>query len=183
MNRSEEANIVKGCQKGKSKYQRMLYDTFAPKMYPVCLRYCHDQQTAQDVLQDAFIKVFGHIKSFTLEGSLEGWIRRIVVNTAINVYRSKIRKIDGGDIELAYEESVPANAIDAISEKELLGIISQLPDGYRLVFSLYAIDGYSHKEIADQLGISESSSRSQLTRARKTLMLAVEQMHEKSEAC
>ena len=165
-----EKDLIKQCIKGKARYQRDLYDRFAGKMYAVCYRYAKNKEDAKDILQETFIKVFANLKSFKGEGSFEGWIRRIAVTTSIRHYENSIRKIDTRDIELVQEGSVQETILSEISAQEISSVISNLPDGYRMVFNMYAIEGYSHKEIGKELGITESSSRSQLTRARKMLI-------------
>ncbi len=140
-------------------------------MMAVCLRYARSREEAEDLLQDAFIKVFDGIGDFQFKGSLEGWIRKITVNTALRHYkRSSFRPEHNGvewDIEMAEEPDVYGQ----LEEEDLMRLIARLPDGYRVVFNLYAIEGYSHKEIADMLGIQESTSRSQLVKARKMLQI------------
>ena len=140
-------------------------------MMAVCLRYARSREEAEDLLQDAFIKVFDSIVDFQFKGSLEGWIRKITVNTALRHYqRHNIRPEYNGvewDADIAEEPDVYAR----LEEEDLLRIVARLPDGYRVVFNLFAIEGYNHKEIADLLGIQESTSRSQLVKARKMLQL------------
>ena len=138
-------------------------------MMTVCRRYGRHKLEAEDILQDSFIKVYKALHQFKFEGSLEGWIRRIVVTTAIKSVRKKSFTNELYDVELDYEEVSSPLALSNLNEEELLRYISELPDGYRYIFNMYAIEGYSHKEIADNLGIKESTSRSQLTKARKML--------------
>ena len=138
-------------------------------MYYVCLRYASDQVEAQDMLQEGFIRLFGNLDSFKGKGSFEGWTRRIFVHTAIKYYH-RMRKHNGNvPIDHAYAHEVSATALSELGEKELLRLVQNLPDGYRIVFNMYAIEGLSHKEIAENLGIKESTSRSQLVKARKML--------------
>ncbi|MBK9513573.1 MAG: sigma-70 family RNA polymerase sigma factor [Flavobacteriales bacterium] len=138
-------------------------------MYAVCLRYARHELEAQDLLQEGFIRVFDKLSGFRLQGSLEGWIRRIMVHTAINTYRKKSFQQERFGLEHLPEEPVESVALDQLGEQEVLKLVSALPDGYRAVFNLYAIDGYDHAEIAEMLGFGESTSRSQLAKARRML--------------
>ncbi len=164
-----EEEIIKGCVKQDIKCQKMLFDRYSGKMFAVCLRYTRSTEDAEDVLQDGFIRVYRYLSSFKNEGSLEGWIRRVIVNVALRHYQKS-----QSHQEVVYQEyhtdlSVAPEVLGQLSEQDLLLIINQLPEGYRLVFNLYAIEGYSHAEIAKMLEIQESTSRSQLTKARKLL--------------
>ncbi len=142
---------------------------YSGKMLAVCLRYTRHRMEAEDILQDAFIKVFDNISRFEFKGSFEGWIRRIVINTALKNYGKKSFKQEQIGLENQPELPLEPEIYSNLEEEELLRLINQLPDGYRVVFNLYAVEGYSHKEIADLLGIQESTSRSQLVKARKML--------------
>jgi RNA polymerase sigma-70 factor (ECF subfamily) len=143
-------------------------------MYGVCLRYAKNRDDAQDLMHDGFIKVYTGLHEYKFEGSLEGWIRRIMVNTAINFYKRKsghyLIEIDGNEEMFNGFED---NIIEQISTAELLGYINEMPDGYRIVFNLYVIEGYQHNEIAEILGISDGTSKTQLMKARKYLMKKV----------
>lgn len=162
-------SIWQGCQAQDKKSQALLYNYFSKKMFAVCLRYAQTTLEAQDVLQNGFIKVFTKHHRYDGKGSLEGWIKRIIVNTAIENYRNNKDKYTD-TIELHHENTMHSYFYsDTTSYKDLLNIIKELPLGYRTVFNLYAIEGYSHKEIAEMLGISEGSSKSQLSRARQSL--------------
>lgn len=162
--------IVRGCIKNNRQSQSELYKMFASKMYGVCLRYAGNSFDAQDILQDGFVKVFDNLKSFKGDGSLEGWMKRIFVNLALDKYRSRITTLSVDDVnenqDLTNKE---ASALDTMSEKEILALIRQLPDQYRLVFNLYVLDGHSHNEIAQILDIGVSTSRSNLARAKTIL--------------
>ncbi|MCD4746062.1 MAG: sigma-70 family RNA polymerase sigma factor [Bacteroidales bacterium] len=152
----------------------MLYKRYAPKMYGVCLRFAKNKMEADDILQDGFIKILTNIKSYRNEGSLEGWVRKTIVNTAINFYKKNARYLK--DISIEQTEIINYDnegIIDNLSVKELLNLVQQLPEGYRLIFNLYVIEGYTHKEISKMLKISENTSKSQLSRARKTLQKEV----------
>jgi RNA polymerase sigma-70 factor (ECF subfamily) len=163
-----DTDLLKGCMEGDRRMQKQLYNQFSPKMYAVCLRYMGNADEAQDILQEGFIKVFRNIEKFRSEGSFEGWVRRIFVNTAIEQIRKK--KLDVSLTEK--EETIEfksVSAIDNINEKDLLKIVSGLSPGYRSVFNMYVVEGFTHKEIAELLGISEGTSKSQLARARMIL--------------
>lgn len=144
-------------------------------MYSVSLRFAKDVDEANDILQEGFVKVFSNLASYRNEGSLEGWIRRTIVNTAINYYKKNLKHRNSADLDtvMIFEKSDTVSAIDQMSENELLKIISKLPDGYRTVFNLNVIEGYTHREIGDMLNISENTSKSQLARARAYLQKRV----------
>jgi RNA polymerase sigma factor (sigma-70 family) len=170
---SSDKRLIAQCLKGKARYQRMLYDKYSCKVYPVCYRYAKNEEDAKDILQETFIRVFNKLDTFQDKGSFEGWIRKIAVNTSIRHYQNSLRKLDDRDIEYAPELTADENILSELNAEDILKKISELPTGYRVVFNMYAIEGYSHKEIAAELGISEGSSRSQLTRARKCLIEAL----------
>jgi RNA polymerase sigma-70 factor (ECF subfamily) len=149
--------------------QYELYQRFSPKMYGVCLRYAANAEEAEDILQEGFIKVFKKMGSYRGDGSFEGWIRRIFVNTAIEHFRKKaylqpITEQEENTIEGKY-----LNVLDNLAEKDIIKLIQQLSPGYRTVFNMYVIEGYTHKQIADILNISEGTSKSQLSRAKLIL--------------
>lgn len=165
-----DETLVDKCVAGDPKGQQLLFDRFSPLMMGVVLRYINDKERANDVLQDAFIKVFKNISRFKKEGSLEGWVRRIVVNTALDQIRKnkKFQKnVEIDDISITLSRN--SEAEEQLEAESLMQIIQQLPEGYRLVFNMYAIEGYSHKEIAEKLAITESTSKSQYSRAKSTL--------------
>lgn len=158
------------CRENDRKAQRGLFDFLAPKMYPVCIRYVGDRDTAQDILQDGFITLFSKLDTYSGEGSFEGWARKIFVNTALMYLRKTDALKLSTDIEEARSLSTDSpSALQHIGYKDLMQLIAQLPAGFRTVFNMYVIEGYSHKEIGAALGISENTSRSQLQRARKYL--------------
>jgi RNA polymerase sigma-70 factor (ECF subfamily) len=166
---TEEA-ILQGCLKNSAAAQRELYNRYSPKMLAVCYRFAHNREDAEDMLQEGFIKVFSQIHTFQNKGAFEGWIRRIIVHTCINNLKKNKRFNESLDIVHANgvqirEESVPS----IVQAKQIVECIRILPIGYRTVLNLYAIEGYSHKEIADMLDIEESTSRSQYTRAKQML--------------
>ena len=158
-----------GCLKNDRKQQELLYRTLAPKMLAVCMRYANDKDEAQDILQEGFIKMFNNAHKYRGEGSLEGWIRHIMVNTAITRYR-KLKPMVLVD-ELPEQNDYYGNGYNAhgLEVNDLLKIIQKLPQTYRSVFNMYAIEGYSHQEIGHSLGISELLSRTNLCRARAIL--------------
>lgn len=167
--------MVNECAKGNSKAQRALFDKFAPKMLAVCQRYLRNNQEAEDVLQDGFVKVFQKIVDFKMEGSLEGWIRRIVVNTALDTIRKNKKLLDDVQVEeVQYKVSFTDHQFDGMDLAQLMKLIDSMPDGYRIVFNMFAIEGYSHKEIADTLGVTENTSKSQYSRARAFLRTQLE---------
>lgn len=165
-----DEQIVQGCIANNPLAQKYLYEKFSKKMMGVCLRYCDNTEEAEDVLQNGFVMVFQKIESYKGTGSLEGWIRKVMVNMALtNIRKNKKLKLN---IELeSVEFMLPSTdqASHNLGAKDLLKIIQTLPHGFRTVFNLYAIEGYSHKEIGDMLGISEGTSKSQYSRAKSYL--------------
>jgi len=161
-----EADMIQGCIDANPLCQKALYNTYASRMLGVCMRYARDRAEAEDMLQEGFIKVFTHIARFKHEGSFEGWIRRIMVFTAINLFKHRTRKfresLDEESADAPYHDDV----IDQISAREIIDLIQQMPEGYKMVFNLYAIEGYTHKEIAELLQIAEGTSKSQYARAK-----------------
>lgn len=172
-----DEELVKGCIKEKRKYQDLLYSRYAGKMMAVCLRYMRNQMDAEDVLQEGFMKIFDNIKKFKFEGSLEGWMRRIIANTSINKLRKKdvlkgSEEADGKEVE--WDD----NILDKMDSVKIFELIKNLADGYRVVFNMYVIEGYSHKEISEKLEIEEVSSRTQLAKARKILKKQILELEE-----
>ncbi|HEY5745800.1 MAG TPA: RNA polymerase sigma factor [Chryseolinea sp.] len=163
-----EQELIEGCRKSNRAFQKALYDRYCRKMLVVCLRYSKTTAEAEDILQEGFVKVFQGIKDFRQEAKLETWITRIMVNTALNVQRKKLYlypMVDVAEINLPEEEM----SISGIHFTQLLEMIQALPQGCQIVFNLFAIEGYSHKEIAASLGISEGTSKSQFARAKSLL--------------
>lgn len=167
--RAKDDELIKGCLRRDQKAQKLLYDCYSDKMYGLCYRYVKDAMEAEDVLVTAFMKVFEKIGQFKNEGSFEGWIRRIVVNEALTCLRKHRSMYLEADLEEVDYDPNYKSLSDHLEAEDLMQIIRGLPAGYRVVFNMYAIDGYSHKEIADTLGISENTSKSQLSRARTYL--------------
>lgn len=162
-------DLLEGCKAGDRKMQELLYKQTASKMLAVCMRYARDRMEAEDSLQLGYIKIFQKIKEYRGDGSFEGWIRRVMVNTAIESYRKNLRTLNVVAIEEAYEQPSTGFDFSRLGMQDLMGLIQKLADGYRIVFNMYIIEGYSHKEIAATLGISEGASKSQLSRARAIL--------------
>ncbi len=174
-----EADLIEACRQNDRKMQYELYQRFAPKMYGICLRYAGSAEEAEDILQEGFIKVFKKIESYRGEGSFEGWIRRIFVNTAIEQFRRRnylqpITEREENTVEGKY-----LSVLDNLAEKDIIGLVQQLSPGYRTVFNMYVVEGYTHKEIAEALGISEGTSKSQLSRAKLILQDMVNKFIEK----
>ncbi len=171
----EEIALIKQCIEGNPKAQKALFDMFAPKMYSVCLRYVKDKMRAEDVLQDALVKVYSKLPEYKFEGVFEGWIRRIVVNTCLDQLRKDKKLLKEIQVE---EVSYRIEQHEFIAEKlmadDLMKLVQSMPDGYRVVFNMFAIEGYSHQEIATALGITESTSKSQYLRARAYLKDRIE---------
>ena len=173
-------NIVRGCQENKPEAQRELYDMFKTKMFGTCLRYAGNYEDAQDILQEGFIKVFEKIRQFGFKGAFEGWIRRVMVNTALEKYRLHYRQVpvDDNITDVAYADNQDISA--EIDAGELIRIIQELTPRYRVVFNLYALEGFSHKEISEMLKISEGTSKSNLSRARAILQEKVNKYYLKT---
>jgi RNA polymerase sigma factor (sigma-70 family) len=170
-----ESDLINGCMEGNRRMQEELYRRFSPRMYAVCLRYAGSAEEAEDILQEGFIKIFKKLSSFRGEGSFEGWIRRIFVNTAIEHFRRKRYLQPVTEKEENTMEGNSLSALDGLAEKDILALVRQLSPGYRTVFNMYVVEGYSHREIGDMLGISEGTSKSQLSRAKVILQDLVRQ--------
>ncbi len=163
-----EVELIAGCQQADTKAQKLLYERYVAQMYGVCKRYLKNDMDAEEALLNGFMKIYQHIASFEGKGSFEGWVRRIMVNEALGFLRKKEPlhlAIEDDHVQIASSGS----ADQELAEGELLELLLALPSGYRVVFNLYAIEGYGHKEIADMLGISEGTSKSQLSKARAML--------------
>jgi RNA polymerase sigma factor (sigma-70 family) len=165
----EYKKLIEACVSGDRLAQRNLYDIFSKRMYVVCLRYTKSQQEAEDVLQDSFIKVFKNLKGYRGDSRLDYWIKRIVVNTALNSQRKKLYMYPMVDIDEVKNDYDHSKILASFEMEELLNMIRELPTGCRTVFNMFAIEGYSHKEIAEMLEVSEGTSKSQFFRARKLL--------------
>lgn len=162
--------LIKSCKKQDRDAQKALYLQFADLAMNIGRRYAKDEHEAKDIVQNAFIKIFTKIEDFKFgQGTFEGWVSRIVVNEALQMYRTSKRIYFNGSQPYDKDVAVAAEAIETLEAEDILNLLKQLPNGYRLVFNMYVVEGYKHKEIAALLGISESASRSQLTRAKKLL--------------
>jgi RNA polymerase sigma-70 factor (ECF subfamily) len=166
VNKQIDEKIVQKCLEGDLKAQHAFYSFFSSSMYSVCLRYSNTKEDAKDILQDGFIKVFVKLKQFTGKGSLEGWMKRVFINTALEHYRVNKVYQQQSDVMEAMQVSTDANAIGQLTEQEILQVMQQMAPGFRTILNMYAIEGYTHSEISDILGISEGTSKSQLSRAR-----------------
>jgi RNA polymerase sigma-70 factor (ECF subfamily) len=174
----DEQELITAVKKGEAKAQKSLYERFAPTMFAVCSRYAPDSETARDLLQDGFVKVFTKIDAFAGTGSFEGWMRRVFVTTCLEHLRQKhalkfATSIDDQVVQVAGDE---ATVVEQLSADELMQMINSLSDGYRTVFNMYAIEGYSHAEIAELLGVTEVTSRTQYMRARKILQTMIQKI-------
>ncbi len=173
----DDRQLVKECLRQNGNAQRMLYERFAKTMLGICYRYTKSLKDAEDVLQEGFVKVFTHMQQYKQEGELGAWIRRIMVNTALNYLKSNRRYRD----EMFFPAEAPLHPVDTnspevnLAAKELADLIRQLPPGYQTIFNLHAVEGYSHVEIGTLLGISDGTSRSQYARARALLINWIEQ--------
>ena len=171
----ELKEIIDGCLSGNRRDQELLYRRYSPRLYAVCLQYSGNTEEARDVLQEGFIKIFENLPRFSHDGSFEGWMRRIIVNTALERYRNRyyLNRVDDID-DVDEPEAEPGNEDFAgLEVYDLLNMVMELPPKYRMVFNLYAIEGYSHKEIGEMLNISEGTSKSNLSRARDILQRKV----------
>lgn len=173
--KEEEQKFIEACIKEEEWAQKKLYETYYSSMYPVCLRYAVDEEEALDILHEGFIKIFRHISKYTIGTSLTAWIRRIMVNTSIDYYRKKTRRrTEDIDNARTVSNSDP-DVVSQMSADEIISALQKLSPAYRAVFNLYVIEGFSHREIAEQLNITESTSRSNLVKARtklKNLLIA-----------
>ena len=180
--------IINECRNGKRRAFSLLYQKYSRVLLGVCIRYTSKREEADDVLQEGFIKIFQKINTFEGKGSFEGWMKRIMVNTAINYYKANKKYLvqesfDANNINhtASREESVWVDVEDPIKQEVLLKMVNDLPVGYRLVFNMYVFDGLTHREIAEELGVSEGTSKSQLAKARKQLKTKVEAFQKKFE--
>jgi RNA polymerase sigma factor (sigma-70 family) len=176
-----ELELIEGCRQNNRKSQERLYKKYAGLMLGICFRYVKNRQEAEDVMMEGFMKIFKAIPNFVLSGSFEGWMKRIMVYTAIEHYR-KLAKMPFDEFE-AQDAMVDDHVIDSMSARDILNLMHDMPEGYRVVFNMFAIEGYSHKEIANTLGISEGTSKSQFNRSKAYLKKLIEKkfiIHSKS---
>jgi len=169
-----ESDLIKGCIEGDPQMHRLLYDRFSSMMYAVCLRYSDNIEDANDVMQEGFIKVYNSLSKFRAEGSFEGWVRRIFINTSIEHFRKKVKLYNVSEVPENTVEDGDLSALDVLAARDIMNIINQLSPGYKVVFNMHVIEGYSHKEIAKILGITEGTSKSQLARAKAVLKRILE---------
>lgn len=173
-----EEQLIEGCKQGKRLAQKELYETYSRKMMGVCLRYVGDRETARDLLQDGFVKVFTCIDSYSGIGSFEGWMRKIFVNCALEYLRKADVLRESTDLDNTAElVQTDGSAVSNMSAAELMKLVEELPAGFRTVFNLFAIEGYSHKEISEMMNITESTSRSQFTRAKQLLQRRIKDLY------
>ena len=173
-----EEDLVRNCKKGKRKYQRLLYERYAPKMLAVCMRYFPYREQAQDAMQDGFVKVFEKLDTYRGEGSFEGWIRRVMVTTSLNLHRKNLKHYFHEDVDELQERIVDSAAdYDDLHVQDIMKLVQALPPGYQLVFNLFEIEGYNHQEIADELGVSVNTSKSQLLKARRHLRKELDKLN------
>lgn len=176
-----ELRLLNGCLAGDRVVQEELYDRFSPTMFGICLRYSSDYHTAEDLLQEGFIKVFRNLHKYRGDGSFEGWIRRIFVNTAIENYRKLNNGVRIIELDCLYNQPLEANVLHDLAAEDLMRLVQKLPHGYRMAFNLYCIEGYSHKEIAEKLSVTEGTSKSQLARSKNYLKKLVQEQFENEE--
>ena len=169
-----EKELIEGAVKRDPRCQRALFDRHSSTLMGVCLRYCRNPPEAEDVLQESFIRIFDKLHLYDFKGSFEGWMKRLTVNVALKTYQRKHFTHEKSGLEVLPETPTDPSAYARLGEEELLSLVANLPDGYRLVFNLFAIEGFSHKEVAAKLGIQEASSRSQLLKARKLLQQQIQ---------
>lgn len=171
---SELPDVIHQCIKGNRQAQSKLYNLFAGKMFAVCIRYSKNREEAEEILHEGFMQVFDHLMQFNAAGSFEGWIRKIMVNCALQKYRSRPHLHSLINIEsIELDDVTNEDIISQLGTKELLHLVQQLPPAYKMVFNLYVFEGMKHREIAEHLGISEGTSKSNLSDARKILQKAV----------
>jgi RNA polymerase sigma factor (sigma-70 family) len=171
-----DKELIVACLKDNPIAQKMLYDTYSSVLFGICLRYSKNEEEAQDILQDSFMKIFTKLDTYQYTGSFEGWLKRIVTNTSIEYYRKKINTEQVE--EIGFNPYLAVDSDKGLEVEELLKMIQELPEGYRMIFNMYAIDGYTHSEIATKLNISEGTSKSQLSRARAYLQRKLKEKFE-----
>ncbi len=174
-----EEELINGCAKGERTAQRAFYDRYCRRLMVVCLRYAKSKPEAEDILQEGFVKIFGTLKSFRFESKIETWMTRIIINTALNHQRQKLYLLPMVDVEDAGLQENENISLADFHLSELIAVIQSLPDGCRVVFNLFAIEGFGHKEIAEMLKISEGTSKSQYNRAKSLLRVKLENVNVK----
>ncbi|MFN8257281.1 MAG: RNA polymerase sigma factor [Bacteroidales bacterium] len=176
------SEILKGCLKGKLEAQKALYKQFYAYGMSICLRYSHNRDEAAEIMNDSFLKVFNNLSAYKIEFSFRSWFRRIIINTAIDNFRKNKKFYNHYDEDLIDNEVVDNDLIDEIDFEGVMALMNELPEHYRLTFNLFEIEGYSHEEIAKIMGIAESTSRSNLTRAKKILRNAFLKLYKRDYA-
>lgn len=172
-----DLKLIRSCVDGNRKSQKVLYDRLAPRMFSLCIRYVGDRELAEDVLQDGFITLFTRLDSYKGDGSFDGWARKIFVTTALMSLRKKDALKMSEDLEVVRGmKAETTTQLQNIGYKDLMNLVTQLPPGFRTVFNLYAVEGYSHKEISEMLGINETTSRTQFSRARSWLQNKIKEI-------
>ena len=169
MDKNSEKDLINDCLHGDRIAQKKLYDSYSRVMYGVCVRYSSNLDEAKDILQDGFIKVFTKLDQYSYNGSFEGWMKRIFVNTALEFYRINKNHMYHSDVDAAVQKPHNDFTVEHMSQKEILKVMNEMAPGYRTVLNLFIIEGYGHAEIAEMMGISEGTSKSQLSRARVLL--------------
>lgn len=172
-----DLKLIRSCVDGNRKSQKVLYDRLAPRMFSLCIRYVGDRELAEDVLQDGFITLFTRLDSYKGDGSFDGWARKIFVTTALMSLRKKDALKMSEELEVVRGmKAETTTQLQNIGYKDLMNLVTQLPPGFRTVFNLYAVEGYSHKEISEMLGINETTSRTQFSRARSWLQNKIKEI-------
>lgn len=172
----ELLQIIKDCKKKKSKAQRKMYDRYASMVMAVCMRYMSDRERAQDMLQDSFVKLFDKIDKYDSTGNFDAWVRRLTANTCLDQLRKDKKQLMDVHIDDVQIDGKYSTILDKMGADDIMEVVMELPDGYRTVFNLYAVEGYSHKEIAEMMNISENTSKSQYSRAKKLLRDRLEEL-------
>jgi|TARA_R110000737_G_scaffold33607_1_gene51908 RNA polymerase sigma factor (sigma-70 family) len=173
----DRESLIRKCIRGEAVAQRRLFDSLAPKMLSICIRYLGNKEEAEDVCQISFVKLFSNLKDYNNEGSFDGWVRRIFVNTCLDQLRkNKKTKYDVPMDDVDYRLENNDYILERMEAADLMKIVEQMPPGYRTVFNLFAVEGYSHREIAERLEIAENTSKSQFKRARTHLMNSLEKL-------
>jgi len=178
---TEQQKLINGCIKNKPQFQSQLYNKYKGKMFGVCLRYCSDYHKAEDVLQEGFVKIFKNISKFRGDGSFEGWMRRIFVNTAIEHYRKSVNLYPILEVTEHNGDVYYDKVVEQMAANDLMKIVQELSPGYRVIFNMYVVEGYTHKQIAQKLEISEGTSKSQLARAKQILKVKVSALQEQEQ--
>jgi len=174
-----EKDLIEGCLNNDYKYQKALFDKYSGVLMTICRRYFQDVSLAEDALQDGFIRIYKNLGQFSFKGSFEGWLKRLVVNVCLRKLQKESKQYDWNELGKSTSIAVAPVAESNVNNEDLLQLVQKLPTGYRTVFNMYALDGYSHREIAQELGVTESTSRSQLVKARNMLKRLLEELYEK----